>query len=70
MIALGTPKNDLQIKSLGMAAKPLDKPIVGITLLGGGEKVQWSQADEALTISVPKKMPNDAAIFFKIQTSK
>jgi alpha-L-fucosidase len=66
MIALGVPKKDLQIKSLGTAAKLLDHPIGNIALLGSHEKVQWSQAADALTVKVPEKMPNDKAIVFKI----
>jgi alpha-L-fucosidase len=66
VIALGVPKQDLAIKSLGTAAKLLDRPISKITLLGSDEKVQWSQAADALTIKVPGKMPNDIAIVFKI----
>ena len=69
-IVLGTPQQDLQIKSLGTATKLLDKPIVGITLLGSGEKVHWSQAADALTLKVPETMPNDIALVFKIQTSQ
>jgi alpha-L-fucosidase len=65
-IVLGTPQQDLQIKSLGTAAKLLDKPIGNITLLGTREKVEWSQTADALTIKAPEKFPNDIAIVFKI----
>jgi alpha-L-fucosidase len=65
-IVLGTPQQDLQIKSLGTAAKLLDKPIGNITLLGTREKVEWSQTADALTIKAPEKSPNDIAIVFKI----
>jgi hypothetical protein len=44
----------------------LDRPISNITLLGSDEKVQWSQAAEALTIKAPAKSPNDIAIVFKV----
>jgi len=37
-IVLGTPQQDLQIKSLGTAAKLLDKPIGSITLLAAARK--------------------------------
>ena len=67
MIALGAPKKDLQIKSLGTAAKLLDRNIGGITLLGSDEKVQWSQVADALTVKVPGRIPDDAAIVFKIR---
>jgi alpha-L-fucosidase len=66
MIVLGVPKKDLQIKSLGKEAKLLGKKIRSIKLLGSDEKVQWSQAADALTVKVPEKMPNDIAIVFKI----
>jgi len=67
MIALGVPQQDLQIKSLGTAAKLLDKPIINIQLLGSDKKVEWSQAADALTVKVPEIIPNDAAIVFKIK---
>jgi alpha-L-fucosidase len=65
-IELGWPTNAASIKSLGTAAKLLDKSIGGITLLGSAEKVQWSQNADALTIKLPEKMPNDIAIVFKL----
>ncbi len=68
-IVLGTPQQDLQIKSLGTAAKLLDKNIGEITLLGSDEKVQWSQSTEALNIKVPGKTPNDIAVVFKITSN-
>jgi alpha-L-fucosidase len=66
MITLGAPKKDLQVKSLGTAAKLLDKPIGNITLLGSGEKVQWTHTADTLTIKAPEKSPNDIAIVYKI----
>jgi alpha-L-fucosidase len=66
MIALGVPKKDLQIKSLGEAAKLLEKPISSISLLGSTDKVEWSRTADGLTISAPAKSPNDIAIVYKI----
>ena len=66
MIVLGVPQKDLQVRSLGAAAKLLDKNIARISLLGSQEKVTWSQAADALTINLPKKIPNNIAIVFKI----
>ena len=40
--------------------------IARISLLGSQEKVTWSQAADALTINLPKKIPNNIAIVFKI----
>ena len=66
MIVLGVPQKDLQVRSLGAAAKLLNKNIARISLLGSQEKVTWSQAGDALTINLPKKIPNNIAIVFKI----
>jgi alpha-L-fucosidase len=65
-IELGAPTNAVTIKSLGTAAKLLNRPIGSITLLGSQEKVQWSQTSDALTIKTPAKSPNDIAVVFKI----
>jgi alpha-L-fucosidase len=65
-IVLGTPQQDLRIKSLGTAAKLLAQPIGHITLLGNGEKVQWSQTATDLTIKASEKSPNGSALVYKI----
>jgi alpha-L-fucosidase len=65
-IVLGSPQKDLQIKALGAAARLLDQPISNITLLGSSEKIQWSQADGALTIKPPQNGSSDVAAVFKI----
>jgi alpha-L-fucosidase len=65
-IVLGSPQKDLQIKALGAAARLLDRPISNITLLGSSEKIQWSQADGALTIKPPQNGSSDIAAVFKI----
>jgi alpha-L-fucosidase len=70
VIALGAPQKDLQIKSLGTAAKLLDQPIGGITLLGSAEKVQWSQTNGALIIEPPQNPPSDVAVAFKITLNR
>jgi alpha-L-fucosidase len=62
----GTPRQDLQVKSLGTAAKLLDKPIGNITLLGSDEKVEWTQMADALIIKAPAKSPNNIAIVYKM----
>ena len=67
-IVLGVPKNDLAIKSLGTAAKLLDRPIGGVSLLGSPGVVQWTQTADALTIQAPKSAPNDIALVFKISS--
>jgi alpha-L-fucosidase len=69
-VVLGAPENDLVFKSLGTAAKLLDKTIGRITLLGSDEKVQWTQSSAALTLKTPGKIPNPSAIVYKIDLVK
>jgi alpha-L-fucosidase len=66
-IVLGWPTKDLQIKSLGCAAKLLNKPIGGVRLLGSYEKIKWSQTDDALIIKPPQKRPCEIAFVFRIK---
>jgi alpha-L-fucosidase len=65
-IVLGWPTNAMQIRSLGKAAKLLDKPVGGITLLGSDERITWSQTEDAVTIQPPQAKPSDHTIVFKI----
>ncbi|MBN1805494.1 MAG: alpha-L-fucosidase [Sedimentisphaerales bacterium] len=67
MTAFGWPTKDLQIKSLGKAAKLLDKPIEKIALLGSDEEIKWTQTNEALIIRPAQDKPCDIAVVFKIQ---
>jgi alpha-L-fucosidase len=64
--ALGWPTDNLEIRSLGRAARLLDPPIAKIKLLGSDEPIQWSQGPDALTIQPPRKKPCSHAIVFKI----
>jgi alpha-L-fucosidase len=65
-IALGPPKGDLQIKSLGTAANLFGKPIRNVTVLGTGDQVDWSQDADALTIKAGNIKASPAAVVFKI----
>ncbi|HEY4414835.1 MAG TPA: alpha-L-fucosidase [Verrucomicrobiae bacterium] len=67
-IELGWPTNSVPIKSFGKSSAGLEVPIQKIELLGSDEKVEWSQAAAALTISAPKNKPSDIAIVYKITT--
>jgi alpha-L-fucosidase len=65
---MGAPTNAMSIKSVGMNAKLLEKPISQVTLLGSDEKLRWSQTPEGLVIEKPQNQPSDIAIVFKITT--
>jgi alpha-L-fucosidase len=65
-IVLGKPANGINIKSLGMSAKLLDKKIKKVTLLGSKEKIQWQQTATALEIKQPATASSDIANVLKI----
>lgn len=63
---LGAPTEDINIKSLGKNAYP--GKIRKIEILGSNEKLIWKQQEGSLVIQKPKKVPNDIAVVFKIQS--
>lgn len=65
-MAVPKPGEALEIKSLGAAAKLLDKPIKRITLLGG-PAVVWKQEPDALHLQCPAAMPFKHAVGFKVE---
>jgi alpha-L-fucosidase len=68
VIVLGLPSKALRIKSLGTAAKLLDKPISRIELLGSKDTIHWSQEEAALSIEPSGGDPSAAAVVYKITT--
>ena len=66
MVELGVPTQELRVKSLGKAARLLDRPIESIALLGSGEKLEWNQGDDALSILAPHSTPSPEALAYKI----
>jgi alpha-L-fucosidase len=49
-ICLERPMKELVLKSLGKDAKLLDKPVVGVQLLGSDKAVEWTLKPEGLVI--------------------
>ncbi|MBC7783366.1 MAG: alpha-L-fucosidase [Burkholderiales bacterium] len=72
VIVLGVPTKPLELKMLGKQrgdkAANLGKNITGITLLGSDEKIEWTHADDQLTIQPGKDKPGTLATVFKIST--
>jgi len=66
---LSKPMEDIQIKSLGLAAKDARK-IRSIQLLGSSEKIKWHQKDDALIIEKPTRIPIETVLCFKVKFSK
>lgn len=65
-IVFGWPAKPLQIKSLGKAAKLLDKPVGKVELLRSREAIRWSQKEESLTIEPPQSQLQSEAVVYKI----
>ncbi|MBC7783143.1 MAG: alpha-L-fucosidase, partial [Burkholderiales bacterium] len=65
-IVLGAPTEPQTIKTLGFAAKLLEKRISAIQLLGSEESVNWKQADDGLTLQPPLRKPSEIALVYKI----
>ncbi len=66
MIQLGVPTQELRVRSLGNAARQLNRPIAAIALVGSTEKIEWKITDEALTLAAPHAAPSPEALVYKI----
>jgi alpha-L-fucosidase len=67
---LGTPSEDIVIKSLGKNSKLLDKPIASVKMLGSSDKVRWTQENDRMVIRKPSHMPAWQVLGFKIEFKK
>jgi alpha-L-fucosidase len=56
----------LKIKSLGIDAKNMSKPVKSVKLIGYSGKLKWRQEADGLMISAPTKMPFSTSVVFKI----
>lgn len=66
-IVLGRPDGPVALKSLGQTAALLDRPIASVQQLGSTEKIAWSQASDALSVTPAATQPvSDIAIVFKV----
>jgi alpha-L-fucosidase len=65
-IALAWPGEQLTIKSLGMAAAPLDREVSSIHLLGHEGQLEWSRDEGGLAVWMPRRKPCEHAFVLKI----
>ncbi|MBV8675345.1 MAG: alpha-L-fucosidase [Acidobacteriaceae bacterium] len=54
-IVLGWPAGEIAIQSLGMNSPTQPGKIGNVQLIGTGEKVQWTQAQDALRVELPRQ---------------
>lgn len=64
---MNTPEEDIKISSLGRKSPAGVKKIKSVSLLGSDEKIKWKQADDALVISLPEKIPAWKVLTFKVK---
>jgi len=64
---MAPPTGEVRITSLAQDRKLADKPVKAVELLGSTEKLTWKQDTDALVIQQPTKIPNPAALAYKIQ---
>jgi len=62
---LARPTKDIVIETMAKGGAYEDT-IASISLLGSDETIKWSRDEEALTIELPKKMPESPVVGFKI----
>jgi alpha-L-fucosidase len=64
-ICLTWPDKDILVRTLGKKRVP-DKTIAAVSMLGSKEAIKWRQADDGLTLSVPREKPCRHAFVYRI----
>jgi alpha-L-fucosidase len=67
---LGTPTQDILIKSLGKSSKFYGSPVMSVKMLGSDVKVKWSEGADGLVIKKPARLPAWQVTGFKIEFKK
>jgi alpha-L-fucosidase len=65
-IALGRPKNEILIRSLGTHMKLYPHTIADVGMIGSDAKLTWSRETEGLRVKLPAKLPGDYGVALKI----
>lgn len=65
-LVLTAPQGVVKITSLGKEAKLADKPVASVRLLGSDQVIDWTQENDALVVNVPKSLPCEHAVAFRI----
>jgi alpha-L-fucosidase len=67
---MSTPDTDIRMAYLAKNSSYNNKAIASVTMLGGNEKLQWKQEDDALLITKPAKHPDYKVTGYKIVFKK
>jgi len=64
-LVLAKPAKDMVIKSLASGGV-LEKEISGVSMLGSDEKIEFERTADGLVISLPKVLPSELVVGFKL----
>jgi alpha-L-fucosidase len=64
---LGTPAEDVVIKSLSTNSKYSSAPVASVKMLGSDQKIRWTRNETGLIIKKPSKLPSWKVVGFKIE---
>jgi alpha-L-fucosidase len=70
VMAVPKPGVRVVIKSLGTAAKLLEKPVRSVVLLGSSSPLAWQQTPDALMVTCPGELRFQHAVVFKVETGE
>lgn len=65
VFAMVPPMAAMRLKALGTAALT-GRAIATVAVVGSNEKLTWHQADDALTINKPERLPCDDVVSFRV----
>jgi alpha-L-fucosidase len=64
---LGTPVEDIVIKSLSTSSQYTSAPVATVKMLGSDLKIRWTRNEKGLVIKKPAQLPSWQVIGFKIE---
>jgi alpha-L-fucosidase len=64
-ICLDWPERDVLVKALGLNDREGER-VAAVSMLGSKDKIQWRQAEEGLSLSVPNVPPVRNAVVYKV----
>ena len=70
VICLDKPEaKRVSVKLLGTDAELLEKAPDSVTMLGSDAKIQWTRDADAMTFTLPERLPCEHVYVFRIGTS-
>ena len=64
-ICLDRPERDVLVKALGLNSRAGER-VAAVSMLGSMDRIEWRQAEEGLSLSVPKNPPGRYSVVYKV----